>query len=48
MLLFLHPIGQAIAALYPLPNRNGLFANFVPLLRSGMTTITLTRAWIIN
>ena len=26
---FLHPIGRAIAALYPLPNRNGLFANFV-------------------
>lgn len=26
---FLHPVGQAIANLYPLPNRNGLFANFV-------------------
>jgi hypothetical protein len=26
---FLHPVGQAIAALYPLPNRAGLFANFV-------------------
>ena len=25
----LHPIGRAIAALYPLPNRNGVFANFV-------------------
>lgn len=26
---FLHPIGRAIAALYPLPNRNAAFANFV-------------------
>lgn len=26
---FLHPVGQAIAALYPLPNRAGAFANFV-------------------
>ncbi len=29
MLPFLHPIGQAIVALYPLPNRNETFANFV-------------------
>lgn len=32
---FIHPIGAAIAALYPLPNRNTPFANFVssPTLR---------------
>ncbi len=27
--LFIHPIGRAIAALYPLPNRNEPFRNFV-------------------
>ena len=26
---FIHPVGRAIAALYPLPNRNAAFANFV-------------------
>jgi hypothetical protein len=26
---FIHPVGQAIAALYPLPNRNAPFQNFV-------------------
>ena len=26
---FIHPIGRAIAALYPLPNRSAPFANFV-------------------
>jgi hypothetical protein len=32
---FIHPIGRAIAALYPLPNRNEPFQNFVssPILR---------------
>ena len=27
--LFIHPVGRAIAALYPLPNRNEAFRNFV-------------------
>ena len=32
---FIHPVGRAIAALYPLPNRNVPFQNFVssPVLR---------------
>ncbi len=32
---FIHPVGRAIAALYPLPNRNEPFQNFVssPILR---------------
>jgi hypothetical protein len=32
---FQHPVGRAIAALYPLPNRNAPFANYVssPILR---------------
>ena len=35
---FTHPVGAAIAALYPLPNRDVAFANFVssPTLRDGV------------
>jgi carboxypeptidase family protein len=37
---FIHPIGRAIAALYPLPNRNVPFQNFVssPVLRDDNDT----------